>query len=187
MFAPHSLLEPIFVAGTVVLSLTDSRRWIVVFLVLATLNSEAAAFLPLVYLAVRGVNGPSLKTTFGLAASWLAVSLAIRAVAGVSESSGGIVDLWRQNVAHLPMAAINVALFIGPLWLLATLGVRRAPAPVRRLSWLIPVYLGAVAIGGLWWDVRLLMGLYPILTPLVLAAIFAPRSPDIFEPRSAAT
>jgi hypothetical protein len=176
VFAPHSLLEPIFVAGTVVLSLTDSRRWIVVFLVLATLNSEAAAFLPLVYLAVRGVNGPSLKTTFGLAAVWLAVSMGIHAVVGVSEPAASSSELWRENVAHLPTAMINVALFVGPLWLLAALGVKRAPAPVHRLSWLIPVYLGAVAIGGLWWDVRLLMGLYPILIPLVLAAIFAPRS-----------
>jgi hypothetical protein len=176
VFAPHSLLEPIFVAGTVVLSLTDSRRWIMVLLVLATLNSEAAAFLPLVYLAVRGVNVPSLKTTLGLAASWLAVLLAVRAIVGVAEPSGGTGELLRENVAHLPTAMINVALFIGPLWLLAALGVKRAPAPVRRLSRLIPVYFGAVAIAGLWWDVRLLMGLYPILIPLVLAAIFAPRS-----------
>jgi hypothetical protein len=176
VFAPHSLLEPIFVAGTVILALTRNNWWIAAVLVLATLNSEAAAFLPLVYLAVRGVSAQSLKTTIGLAAIWIAIAVGIRFVVGVSEPSGTPAELWRENLAHLPATLINIALFIGPLWLLAALGVKRAPSPVRRASVLVPIYLGAVAIAGLWWDVRLLMGLYPILIPLVIAALFAPRS-----------
>ena len=175
VFAPHSLLEPIFVAGTVVLALTKNTWWITALLVLATLNSEASAFLPLVYLAVRGISAQSLKATIGLATIWMAISVAIRLVVGTSEPALIPGEMWRDNLAHLPTTVINVGLFIGPLWLLAALGMKRAPEPVRRASLLIPIYMGAVAIAGLWWDVRLLMGLYPILIPLVLAALFAPR------------
>jgi hypothetical protein len=175
VFAPHSLLEPIFVAGTVVLAMTENTWWVAALLVLATLNSEASVFLPFVYLAVRGVCAPSLKATAGLAAIWIAISVAIRLVVGTSEPAPMPSEVWRENLAHLPTTVINVALFIGPLWLLAALGVKRAPAPVRRASMLIPIYLGAVAIAGVWWDVRLLMGLYPILIPLVIAALFTPR------------
>jgi hypothetical protein len=179
VFAPHSLLEPIFVALTIVLSLKEKSAWIAALLVLAALNSEAAAFLPLVHLAVRGVSQQSLKATIGLGAIWVAVFVGVRLFAGLTETPGTAGDLWRENLAHLPTTLINVALFVGPLWVLAASGVSGAPASIRRASWLIPIYLGAVAVAGVWWDVRLLMGLYPILIPLVLSALFAPRSTKV--------
>jgi hypothetical protein len=174
VFAPHSFLEPVFVAAAIVLSVHDKGGWLVALVALASLNSEAAALLPLVYLAVRGVSRSSLKTTVALAVIWSVVFLAIRFAAGPSSSSAAAADLWRDNLAHLPTAALNVALFLGPLWVLAAIGARRAPAPIRRAGWLIPVHLSVVAVAGLWWDVRLLMALYPILVPLVVSAMFVP-------------
>ena len=174
VFAPHSLLEPIFIAAAVVLAVHDRVGWLAAVVAVATVNSEAAALLPLVYLAVRGVSKSSLPATGALSGIWFVVFLATRSIAGASPSSVSAAELWSENLAHLPTAALNVALFIGPLWLLAAAGVRRAPQAIQRASWLIPIYTIALAITGLWWDVRLLMPLYPILVPLVLSAMFTP-------------
>jgi hypothetical protein len=176
IFAPHSLLEPIFVALAIVLAVRDRRWWLGALIVPAMLNSEAGALLPLVYVAVRGVSALSLKTTAAYMAVGLATSIGIRLVVGVSSSPGTGTELLHENLSHLAVSAINIALFLGPLWLLAGLGLKHAPAPIRRAAWLIPVYLGGVAFAGLWWDVRLLMGLYPLLMPLILSALFLPRA-----------
>ena len=175
VFAPQSLLEPIFVALTIVLAVRD-RRWPIAVVVLAAmLNSEAGVFLPFVYLAVRGACAPAVKATFGYVIICIGVAIAIRFAAGASPATATSGQLFGENVEHLSTTLINVALFMGPLWALAALGLKRAPEAVRRLSWLIPIYLSVVAAAGVWWDVRLLMGLYPVLMPLVLSALFTPR------------
>lgn len=175
VFAPHSLLEPIFVAVTIVLSMRD-RRWLISAVVLAaTLNSEAGVFLPFVYLAVRGAGASAVKATLAYLGICIAVAVALRLAAGVVPSTASSVQVFRDNVEHLRTTLVNVSLFMGPLWVLAALGLKRAPEVVHRLSWLIPIYLSALAAAGLWWDVRLLMGLYPVVIPLVLSALFTPR------------
>jgi hypothetical protein len=178
VFAPHSLLEPVFVAGTIVLALRDHHRWIAALMVVASLNSEIAVGLPLIYCAVRGVSPSSLKTTIGYLAIWVVVWALLGSIVGSGQSSTTIGQLWRENLSHLPTTLINLALFVGPLWFLAGRGVSRAPDVARRLAWLIPVYLTAIGVCGLWWDVRLLMPLYPLLIPLILAALFSPRLPS---------
>jgi hypothetical protein len=175
VFAPHSLLEPIFVAVTIVLSLRD-RRWPIAAVVLAAmLNSEAGVFLPFVYLAVRGASASSAKAAFVYVMICITAAVAIRLAVGVTPATASSGQLFGENVAHLPTALVNIALFMGPLWVLAALGLKTAPDVVRRLSWLVPIYLIGVAVAGLWWDVRLLMGLYPLLIPMVLSALFTPR------------
>jgi len=175
VFAPHSLLEPIFVAATIVFSLRDRRAALAIVFVAAILNSEAGLFLPLVYFAVRGVSRSSVTIALGYAALCAAALVAIRIAIGPPAAPSSD-DVLRENLAHVPTTLINVALFLGPLWALAVIGLKRAPEPVRRSAILIPVYLAAVAAAGVWWDVRLLMGLYPLLMPLVLAALFTPRT-----------
>jgi hypothetical protein len=77
-----------------------------------------------------------------------------------------------QNLAHLPSTAINLGLFMGPASLLTIAGFSRAPLFARRALIASTPLLVAVALFGYWWDTRLLMPLYPVLTPIILAAMF---------------
>lgn len=175
VFAPHSLLEPTFVALTCVLARHGSRVWLTILMTLAALNSEASVIVPALYLAVVGIRRSSMTMAGWYAAVWLTVTLGLRLLFGGVDGVVTVGDVWRENLQHLPLAAVNVSLYLGPLWIAALIGLRRAPAPARRAAWLVPPSLLAVAIWGHWTDVRLLLGVYPLLAPLVLAAIFEPR------------
>ena len=175
VFAPHSLLEPVVIALGCVLA-RRGRQWpLAALTAVAALNSEAAIILPLLYIAVLGVSRASVLTAIGYAVIWGAVTLTLRLALGESPSVWTVREIWRENMAHLPTAFVNVALFLGPLWVVAAVGWRRAPGPIRRTAWLTAPYVAAVGVWGFWWDVRLLLGLYPLLMPLVLSAVFAPR------------
>ena len=175
VFAPHSLLEPTFVALTCVLAQQRSHAWLAILVTAAALNSEAGMLLPPLYLAVVGVRRSSVAIAGRYAAIWLAVTLVVRVLLGGFDGTT-MRDVWQQNLQHLPIAAVNVSLFLGPLWLAALIGLRRSPAPAGRAAWLVPPYLLAVAMWGYWSDVRLLLPLYPLLAPLVLAAVFEPAN-----------
>jgi hypothetical protein len=174
VFAPHSLLEPTFVAMTCVLAQQRSHSWLMTLVAVAALNSEASVILPALYLAVVGINRSSLAIASGYAAVWLTVMLGVRMLAGGIDGVLPMPDVWHENFRHLPIAAVNVSLFLGPLWIAALIGLRRAPVPAGRAAWLVPPYLLAAAMWGDWRDVRLLLGVYPLLMPLVLAAVFDP-------------
>jgi len=174
VFAPHSLLEPTFVALTYVLAQRGSHVWLTVLVIAAALNSEASVILPALYLAVVGIRRSSLAMAGRYAAVWLIVTLGLRLALGGTDGTLPMREVWQENLRHLPIAVVNVWLFLGPLWIAAVFGLRRAPAPAVRAAWLVPPYFLAVAMWGYWSDVRLLLGLYPLLAPLVLAAIFQP-------------
>jgi hypothetical protein len=174
VFAPHSLLEPTFVAIACVLAQQRSHVWLAIVIALASLNSEASVILPAVYLAVVGVSRSSVVIASAYAAVWLIVTFGVRFLLGDTSSIFPAHVLWQENLQRLPIALVNMSLFLGPLWLAALLGLRRSPAAARRAAWLVPPYLLAAAVWGDWSDVRLLLGLYPLLTPLVVAAVFEP-------------
>jgi hypothetical protein len=186
VFAPHSLLEPTFVALTCVLAQRRSDVWLAIVMTAAALNSEASVILPALYLAVAGVRRSSVLMAGSYAALWLTVTIGLRLLLGGIDGTLSMRDVWHENLQHLPIASVNVSLFLGPLWIAAVFGFRRAPAPARRAAWLAPAYLVAVATWGYWSDVRLLLGLYPLLAPLVLAAIFE-RDPKTSPSGSAET
>jgi hypothetical protein len=176
VFAPSSLLDPIVVALGVVLAVRQYQWWFTGLVAMAALNSEVAALLPLLYAVVSGVTR---RSTLAVAMSGLVyavVTLTVHALVGPAIGGWAVAEIWRENTLHLATTIVNLALFIGPLWILALTGLRHAPAEIRRAAWLVPVYLGVVGVWGFWWDVRLLMGLYPILVPLLLSSIFVPRS-----------
>jgi hypothetical protein len=89
-----------------------------------------------------------MMTALGYAGIWGVVTLAIRLAVGEGGTTWTLEQIWQENVRHLPTAAINVVLFLGPLWVLAALGTKRAPAPAGRAALLIPVYLGGIAMPG---------------------------------------
>jgi len=174
VFAPHSLLEPTFVAITCVLAHRRLHAWLTIVIAIAALNSEASAILPAVYLAVVGIRRSSVAMASAYAAVWLIATLGVRLLVGDVASMVPTPVVWQEHLQRLPIALVNLSLFLGPLWIAAVIGLRRSPAATRRAAWLVPPYLLAMAAWGDWSDVRLLLGLYPLVAPLVLTALLEP-------------
>ena len=176
VFAPASLLEPAFIALGLLLIHAD-RRWLLAGLIaIAAANSEAAALLPLLFVATRPLTRDRIAAALGYLATWGAVSLAVRLAVGGAAVPPAIGPALSVNLEHLPSLAINLALFLGLFCLLIPFGWRRTPEFARRAMFAVPLYLMAVAAWGYWWDVRNLTPLYPILLPPALAALFQPRA-----------
>lgn len=173
VFAPSSLLDPSFLALGLLLMLRE-RRWLLAGVIaVASLNSEAAVLLPVAFLATHVNNRRDLRDGLGYLFLWGAVALGVRYGVGAAGPQMDALPL-PENLQHLPTAALNVTLFLGPVWLLVAAGWRRTPAFARRAMLAATVYLVGVAIWSSWWDVRVLMPLYPLLMPPVLAALFEP-------------
>jgi hypothetical protein len=77
-----------------------------------------------------------------------------------------------------------VDLFLGIFWLFIPLGFKAAPSFVRKMAWLIPAYLVVIMFYAIWFEVRLLMPLYPVLIPIGLAYLFPsePYKPVLKHP-----
>lgn len=175
VFAPSSLLEPSSIALGLLL-IGANRRWLFAGLVaIAAANSEAAVLLPLLFLVTRPLTGDRLVAGLGYFSVWAAVTLAVRLAVGGATLPPEIGLALTSNLQHLPSLAINLALFLGPVWLLVAAGWRRTPIFARRATIVVPLYMVAVALWGYWWDVRNLTPLYPLLLPPALAALFDPR------------
>jgi hypothetical protein len=175
VFAPASLLEPTLVALGLVLIL-DNRRWLLGGLIaIAALNSEAMFLLPALFLVTRPFTRDRLVAAVGYLTIGIAVTIAVRLATGTPmlPSVGG--DVLNASLRNLPSLAVNLALFLGPVWLLIPVGWQRTPAFARSAFLALPLYLIAIGLFGYWWDVRNLMPLYPLLLPPALAALFVPR------------
>ena len=77
---------------------------------------------------------------------------------------------------RLILAVEHWVLFMGLGWVLVFLGLRRAPEFVYRMALLVPLYLPAVLVFGVWFEVRLLMPMYPVLLPLLLTSLYGQPS-----------
>jgi hypothetical protein len=173
-FAPWSLLEPVFVALALVLLARQRLGAAVLVTAIAALNSQASIVVPCIAIASAIADRSSRRDALVLAATWIAATAAARLwIGGLVPPSITL----QENLAHLPSSAINLGLFLGPALILAVAGFRRAPAPARLALIAATPFLAGVALLGYWWDVRLLTPLYPLVTPLMLAAIF-----DVSDP-----
>ena len=101
---------------------------------------------------------------------WALVFLGLRFfLAGAAPYSGPL-EFWKANTQPgiLVRAIVQVGLFGGVLWLFAPAGLRRSPRFVRRSALAAPLYLAGVLLFGVWYEVRLLLPLYPIFLPPAL-------------------
>ena len=175
-YAPSSYLEAaLFPLGLILIA---KQRWIAfgVLVAVATLNRETAIFLIMLYVAAS----PWTRSTFARAAVytaiWFAIFAATRIIGGDAERYWSIERVIRTNLSQPLLAAFNLTLFLGVFWWFAVRGFTAAPPFVRRTALIIPLYLATVAVWGIWWEVRLLMPLYPILIASGLAYLFPPRA-----------
>lgn len=175
-YSPSSYLEPSFFALGLLAILHGRRGWFALLVAVATLNRETAIFLIALFAVTQPLNRDTIKTVLGYFAIWLVIFVGLRYLGGDAERYWTIDLVFRTNVSQLWLAAFNITVLLGVFWVFALLGLPRAPAFVRRSALVIPAYLAAVAIWGIWWEVRLLMPLYPLLLPLALSCLFEPRS-----------
>jgi hypothetical protein len=171
VFAPHSILEPTLIAATLIFTARGQWKWVTVVAGIAALNSEAALLVPLVALAGGGATNRSVAAATVSAGVAVGVLLLIRLIVGGPWTSMSLDAIWQMNVANLPTAAVNVLLLLGGAWVLAVFGYSRSPVFLRRVAMVVPVYAAVVGVCGFWWDVRLLLSLYPLVVPLALAFV----------------
>jgi len=183
-FQPWSLTEAALF-GAALIAIRGRRFWILACLVaVASLNRETAVFIPLAFLAtsvdlmsVFTTRKPELKPMVlfvGLLAVWLVIFGALRYFRGHAPPVETIGGLLNANLApeRLARAVLSGSLFLGFFWVFAVLGFRSAPRFVRRLAVIIPPYVIAIGLWGMWYEVRLLMPLYFILVPLGLSFLY---------------
>jgi hypothetical protein len=174
-YAPYSYLEPTFVALALLAILRGRRLWLAALIVLATFNRETAIFLVLLYFVTSDFSRRALSWTTLYAALWAIVYSTVRLVGGEADRYWTVQRVYQTNLSQPNLALFNITLLLGAFWLLAVLGWRHAPAFVRRTTLVVPAYLVTIAVWGIWWEVRLLMPLYPVLFALALSYLYPPR------------
>ena len=100
-------------------------------------------------------------------AVWAITYAAIRLWIGPVPLHVTIADIAARNFTWwgLVLFGLNITLF-GWIAVTAWRGYRSAPEPLRRAAWVIPPYLLAIAIFGVWWQMRLLITIFPVLFAL---------------------
>jgi hypothetical protein len=168
-FQPWSLLEVGLFTLVLLLIYRQQYAPLVALVAIATLNRETAVFIPVAYFLANR----SVRRTAALFAVWLAVYGGLRLALGDTPHVIGTVDLIIRNTR--PDAIIKALMLavsmLGPLAILAAVGYRNAPAFTRSVLPVALPYLASIVVFGVWWEVRLLMFLFPLLAPLALAAI----------------
>lgn len=174
-YSPYSFLEPSFFALGLLAILHGRRGWFALLVAVATLNRETGIFMVALFAVTQPVTKATLKAVAGYFSIWLVIFIELRFLGGDAERYWTLERVFRTNMSQLWLAAFNITVLLGVFWIFALLGLSRAPAFVRRSAIVIPAYLAAIAIWGIWWEVRLLMPLYPLLLPLALSYLFEPR------------
>ncbi len=183
-FQPWSLLEPAFFSAALI-AIRGKHYWILgLIMALASLNRETAVFIPLIFgftLDVKGIlkvrNRSSRNIVLvggGLLLTWTMIFLGLRYFRGDAPHVGTIADILACNLMpdRLLRTFVNVSLFLGGFWFFSLFGFKHAPRFLKRVALVIPFYLITIMVWGYWYEVRMLMSLYPVLVPLGLCFLY---------------
>ena len=173
-YAPSSYLEPSFFALSLIAIHRDRRWWLALLVALATLNRETAIFIVAIFAVTRVRSRDTLVAAAGYGALWLAIFAALRYVGGDAERYWTLERVWRTNMSQPQLAVFHLAALFGAGWIFAALGWRHAPRFVQWSALIVPPYFVTVAIWGIWWEVRLLLPVMPLLLALALSYLFHP-------------
>lgn len=176
-FQPWSLLEPVlFTAG--LMAVYFNRYLLLLGLTLvAALNRETAIYIPLMYLVYRGFAEAQRgrREVLLLTGSCIIVLAGLRFFLGYASHVITFQEALITSVKKIGSTIVNWVVFLGIFWLFVYRGVAYAPPFVRRMAWIVPLYVPAMLLGGIWYETRLLMPLYPFLVPLALSYLYASR------------
>ena len=138
-----------------------------------TLNREATAMIPAVYLLGRFGQTPWRRLaamTVGLGAAWAVVYGGLLLAYGIRPYYCDVVMI-RTNFGS-PLPSLYLALLFGALWVVAFLGQRRGPRILARALWLLPPYVVLHYVIALVWEVRLFLPWAPVIIPLAWWVLF---------------
>lgn len=142
-------------------------------MLIGTLNREATAMIPAIYLLARWRVDPVRKVllwTALLAAVWAAVYFGLIGIYNWRQYYCEKV-MWPRNVASA-FPTLQVVLVYGAMWALAALGARQGPTMLRRALWLVPPYVALHYVVAMVNEVRLFLPLAPIIIPLSWFVLF---------------
>jgi hypothetical protein len=175
-YAPYSFLEPTFFALALLCILKDRRFLLGLLIAIATLNRETAVFIVFLYAVSYPPTRQRIVTTVAYATIWAVVLLATRWYGGESELYWDVGKIFVANLSQPLVTVFNLVALFGIFWWLAADGLRRAPPFVRRTALVIPPYIATLAVWSIWWEVRLLLPMMPILLPLALSSLFGAQA-----------
>lgn len=181
-YGPHSFLEPTFISLSLLCILRERRLWLAVLVAVATLNRETGVFLVVLSAVARPLDTQRAITTLAYGAIWFTVFIGLRLYAGDADRYWTVAKIFSSNLSQLSLTLFNVAALLGVFWWFAAAGFRHAPAFVRRVAVVIPAYLVVTGVWGVWWEVRLLLPLMPLLLPLALSFLFTSASGAVDDP-----
>jgi len=187
-YQPWSLLEPaLFTGGLLALY---HRRWLALGLLIAvaTLNRETSLVLALAYPAVwlflpadRREPAPPAAQRFLRSLLyimiWALVYSGLRLVYGNVPHMHSLSFIWGRNLEQWPLSIVYLGLFFGLAWVYAMFGLRRLPFFPRRTALLLLLYAALYVVFQHWYEVRMLMTIYPLILPALLA-YFAPQGEE---------
>jgi hypothetical protein len=192
IFAPYSFVEPILL--TLVLGALARRSLtlpgLLMLTAIATLNRETGMLLPIAAFVMLWPDDRQRAAVWGGTSLLAAVLIyaGVRLAIGPADRLITVGGVWRLNLGREAFLAAltNIPLFLGVTgWGLLVVGTRRAPEYLRRTLWIAVPYVALLSVYAIWYEVRLLMTLYPILVTLVLVGIFEPAaSTDTLPPDS---
>ena len=169
-FQPWSLFEiGLFTAGLLAIYRSE-RLWLAAIVALATLNRETGVFLVLAYGVIHLRRGAPFMARTDLiwaglySAIWAGLFFALRLWIGPAPQLS-LFQIQQMNIepGALLITGVNGVLFFGVFWVCVWRGHRTAD-PFIRATWrIVPIYLLAVLVFGVWVEVRLITPLYPIL------------------------
>jgi hypothetical protein len=186
-YQPWSLLEPGLFSLSLILM--HEKRYYSLFpvLIIATLNRATAVFIPIMFFLVHLDFQGGLKVCVPrffkkyflkvvvLFLIWMGVRGSLWVILGKGDEwVKPLEEIFLQNInwEYLRMASIKISIFFGACWIFAILGIKTAPAFIKRASLVIPIYLFVIGVWGIWIEIRLLTPLYPLLTALMLSFVY---------------
>lgn len=164
----------------------DRFGWLLALLLVATLIRETACFLfviyALVYLGRKPLGALAAICAAG-AILWLTLQMGMRAAFGVAAHVGAarpdaLSYRLIYNLTHFDTYFL-LALYFGPLWILAFRGLKNKPAVLARAIWFTPLFVAVYMVMSNIHEVRYLLELCPVIVPSALMTLFAWEKPPL--------
>lgn len=171
---PFSLVQDALLVWGLTLLFRQHWKSFVIVLILAVMNRETGLILGLaaIGLARRGYVRAGWATMATAMASLLI--LTVRLWVGDNYTYWTLDRILERNLLTWYMGVCHAVCLLGYGWWLAFKGLPSLPEKVRAAAEYVPFYIISILIFGIWYEVRLITPLLPILVPAVLVGIFQP-------------
>lgn len=177
-----SMIEPGFWALGFWCIAQNRNGLLATLIVLATINRETSCFIVLAYILsntdiLYGRSDDTVhskrKWSIIYVSCWLLTYGLIRVWQGHAWNLMTIGDILRINVENQMWTYFfrQMGLALSFFWVLVLLGAKFAPKQVRMACRIIPFYLAAVLVFGIWYELRLLTPLCPLVVAIGLSYV----------------